>query len=41
MHQAEFELHVGKENICPHITAALQRAAILHSGDVEAMAVGV
>ncbi len=32
MLQAEFELHVGKENICPNITAALQRAALLHRG---------
>jgi SulP family sulfate permease len=40
MHQAEFELHVGKENICPHITAALERAAILHRGDVQAVAAG-
>jgi SulP family sulfate permease len=30
MHQAEFEEHVGKENICPHIKAALERARTLH-----------
>jgi len=26
MHQAEFELHVGAENICPNVAAALERA---------------
>lgn len=31
MHQAEFERHVGTENICPSIADALQRAANLHS----------
>ena len=31
MHQAEFERHVGAENICPSIADALQRAASLHS----------
>jgi SulP family sulfate permease len=31
MHQAEFERHVGPENICPSIADALQRAASLHS----------
>ncbi len=31
MHQAEFERHVGTENICPSIADALQRAASLHS----------
>jgi SulP family sulfate permease len=30
MHQAEFERHVGSENICPSIADALQRAASLH-----------
>ncbi len=30
MHQAEFERHVGTENICPSIADALQRAASLH-----------
>jgi sulfate permease, SulP family len=30
MHQAEFERHVGAENICPNIEDALQRAADLH-----------
>ena len=32
MQQAEFERHVGPENICPSIADALQRAASLHSG---------
>ena len=27
MRDAEFEQHVGVENICPNITVALQRAA--------------
>lgn len=31
MHQAEFEEHVGAENICLHVAAALDRARILHS----------
>jgi hypothetical protein len=26
MQQAEFEQHVGAENICPHVRAALDRA---------------
>jgi len=26
MHQAEFERHIGRENICPHVQAALARA---------------
>lgn len=30
MHQIEFERHVGRENICPHITAALERAKVVH-----------
>lgn len=29
MHQAEFEQHIGAENICPHISAALERARIV------------
>ena len=32
MHQAEFEQHVGRENICPHITEALERAKALYEG---------
>ena len=31
MHQAEFEDHVGAENICPHITAAIERARLIHT----------
>jgi SulP family sulfate permease len=31
MHQAEFEQHVGGENICPHVAAALDRARDLYS----------
>ena len=30
MQQVEFERHVGRENICPHIDAALRRAKMLH-----------
>jgi SulP family sulfate permease len=30
MHQAEFEQHVGRENICPHVQAALERAGQLY-----------
>jgi sulfate permease, SulP family len=30
MHQAEFEEHVGAGNICPSISAALERASALH-----------
>ena len=30
MHQAEFEFHVGSENICPHIDAALRRAKAVY-----------
>ncbi|HMB81968.1 MAG TPA: STAS domain-containing protein, partial [Vicinamibacterales bacterium] len=32
MRRAEFHEHVGAENICPNITAALHRAASLHEG---------
>jgi SulP family sulfate permease len=31
MRQAEFHDHVGEDNICPNIGAALQRAAAVHS----------
>jgi sulfate permease, SulP family len=31
MHQAEFEQHVGAENICPHIAAALERAKLVYA----------
>jgi SulP family sulfate permease len=30
MHQAEFEQHVGRENICPNVQAALERAGQLY-----------
>ena len=32
MQQAEFDEHVGAENICPNITAALDRAACCTNG---------
>jgi SulP family sulfate permease len=31
MQQSEFEQHVGAENICPHVAAALDRASLLRS----------
>jgi len=31
MHQAEFERHVGRENICANISDAIQRAGELYS----------
>jgi len=31
MHQAQFERHVGKENICANITEAIRRAEVLHA----------
>jgi SulP family sulfate permease len=30
MHQAEFEKHVGRENICPSFHAAIERAIVVH-----------
>ena len=30
MRQVEFERHVGRENVCPHIAAALERAEAVH-----------
>ncbi len=32
LEQAEFRRHVGRENICPHIQAALQRAEQVYQG---------
>ncbi|HWY87304.1 MAG TPA: sulfate permease [Gemmataceae bacterium] len=29
MRQAEFEQHIGRDNICPHISAALERAKVV------------
>lgn len=34
IHQAEFEQHVGPQNICPHIEAALERARQVHANPV-------
>jgi SulP family sulfate permease len=31
MRQAEFHEHVGTDNVCPNIGAALQRAAAVHA----------
>jgi hypothetical protein len=31
MRQAEFHEHVGEENVCPNIEAALRRAGIVHA----------
>jgi SulP family sulfate permease len=36
MTQAEFHEHVGDENICPHIEAALERAARIHAAQAVA-----
>lgn len=35
MRQAEFERHVGRDNICPHITDALERARIVHEASAD------
>lgn len=35
MRQAEFEEHVGRDNICPHIQAALERAEAIHKSSME------
>jgi hypothetical protein len=35
MKQSEFARHVGAQNICPSITAALVRAADLHDLPLE------
>jgi sulfate permease, SulP family len=40
MKQAEFERHVGAENVCPSITAALVRAADLHDEQLESASAG-
>jgi hypothetical protein len=31
MRQVSFARHVGAENICPHVTAALERARAIHT----------
>jgi len=31
MHKAEFEEHVGRENLCASVSAALKRAAEIHA----------
>ena len=33
MRQVAFAQHVGQENICPHVTAALERARAIHAGE--------
>jgi SulP family sulfate permease len=35
MRQAELERHVGRENICPHFTAALERADALYKKPID------
>ena len=37
MRQSEFERHVGRENVCPHITAALERAKAVYEKSAEPM----
>jgi SulP family sulfate permease len=39
MRQAEFEQQVGRENVCPHITAALERAKAVYEKPAESGAV--
>jgi SulP family sulfate permease len=34
MAQASFARHVGEENICPHVTAAIERARAVHEQDL-------
>jgi sulfate permease, SulP family len=38
IHQAEFEEHIGRENICPNVKMALARAAAVHLGTAHAAA---
>lgn len=38
IHQAEFEEHIGRENICPNVKMALARAAAVHLGTAHAVA---
>jgi SulP family sulfate permease len=33
MEQAGFPDHIGRENFCPHVDAALERAADIRSAD--------
>lgn len=39
MRQAEFEHHLGKDNVCPHITAALERAKVVYERSAAVTAV--
>jgi SulP family sulfate permease len=41
MQQAEFERHVGRDNMCPHIQAALERAKALYERSPTRLANGV
>src|ERR1700692_4062485 len=34
MTQASFAQHVGEENICPHVSAAIERARVVHEQDL-------
>jgi len=34
MAQASFSQHVGEENICPHVSAAIERARAVHELDL-------
>jgi DNA polymerase III gamma/tau subunit len=34
MAQASFAEHVGEENICPHVSAAIERARAVHAEDL-------
>ncbi len=41
MRQADFEQHVGRQNICPHIAAALERAKTVHENEQHQRRVGL
>jgi hypothetical protein len=40
MAMAEFENRMGRENICPHVEAALERARAIHADQVLVRSVG-
>lgn len=41
MHQAEFEQHVGRENICPNVEAALTRARECYEMEADVAGAGI
>lgn len=38
MRNARFERHIGPDNICPHVMAAIERATALHANRVQVRA---